>query len=142
MTLASRSDRLLGQMIDGVIALSPFLGLVLLSGLAPDGLEALIGMFTIPALLFCLGYLFFADALPGGQSFGKRMLEIAVVDRQSGQPCSAWQSFVRNLLLSIFGFFDWIFIFGEQHQRLGDKAAGTIVVDAVPAPVGARAYHQ
>jgi len=23
---------------------------------------------------------------------------------------------------------DWLFIFGEKHQRLGDKVAGTIVV--------------
>jgi hypothetical protein len=40
--------------------------------------------------------------------------------------------FVRNLLLAILGFFDRIFILGERHQRPGDKAAGTIVVDEVP----------
>jgi hypothetical protein len=26
------------------------------------------------------------------------------------------------------GPIDWIFIFGERHQRLGDEAAGTIVI--------------
>jgi uncharacterized RDD family membrane protein YckC len=28
----------------------------------------------------------------------------------------------------ILGPIDWIFIFGDRRQRLGDKAAGTIVV--------------
>ena len=50
------------------------------------------------------------------------------VDANSGAPCSFWQSFIRNLLLAVLGPIDWIFIFGERHQRLGDKAAGTIVV--------------
>jgi uncharacterized RDD family membrane protein YckC len=30
--------------------------------------------------------------------------------------------------LAILGPIDRIFIFGERHQRLGDKAAGTIVI--------------
>ena len=28
----------------------------------------------------------------------------------------------------LLGPIDWIFIFGDKHQRLGDKLAGTIVV--------------
>jgi uncharacterized RDD family membrane protein YckC len=69
------------------------------------------------------------------------MLDIAVVDRRSGRPCSAGQSFLRNLLLALLGFFDWVFILGERHQRLGDKVAGTIVVDVVPARV-AQVHYQ
>jgi hypothetical protein len=30
----------------------------------------------------------------------------------------------------LLGPIDWIFIFGDRHQRLGDKIAGTIVVTA------------
>jgi hypothetical protein len=33
------------------------------------------------------------------------------------------------LLLNFLGWIDWIFIFGQRRQRLGDRAANTIVVD-------------
>lgn len=49
-------------------------------------------------------------------------------DATTGAPCTYGQSFIRNLLLAVLGPIDWIFIFGERHQRLGDKAAGTIVI--------------
>ncbi len=52
----------------------------------------------------------------------------AVVDARTGQPCTFGQSFVRNLLLSILGFIDWLFIFGRKRQRLGDMAAPTLVI--------------
>jgi uncharacterized RDD family membrane protein YckC len=51
-----------------------------------------------------------------------------VVSVETNAPCTFGQSFIRNLLLAVLGPIDWIFIFGERRQRLGDKAAGTIVV--------------
>ena len=129
MNLASRSARLLAQFVDGLAAFGPFVILVLLS---PDEPSNPTVMVWLIALLLGIGYLFLADAQPGGQSFGKRMLDIAVVDERTGLPCTAWQSFVRNLLLSVLGFVDWVFIFGERRQRLGDIAAGTIVVRTAP----------
>jgi uncharacterized RDD family membrane protein YckC len=124
MPHASRGSRLLGQFLDGLVAASPVFLLVLLdtAGLASR-------VVSLAAIVFCIGYYLFADALRGGQSLGKRWLGMAVVDAESGAPCTGWQSFVRNVLLSILGPLDWVFIFGERHQRLGDKAAGTIVVD-------------
>jgi uncharacterized RDD family membrane protein YckC len=123
VVLASRGNRLLAQLVDGVVAAVPFyLGTafvtfsVTLSGVA----------FTIGALWFGFYYLF-ADGLSGGQSLGKRWLGMHVVDEKTGAPCTFWQSFIRNFL-QVLGPLDWIFIFGDKHQRLGDKAAGTIVV--------------
>jgi uncharacterized RDD family membrane protein YckC len=55
---------------------------------------------------------------------------VRVVDARTGEPCTYRQSFIRNILLTFLGPIDWLFIFGERHQRLGDKAAGTIVVTA------------
>jgi uncharacterized RDD family membrane protein YckC len=78
--------------------------------------------------LFAFLYTLLADGLEGGQSWGKRMVGIRVVSMQTGTPCSFGQSFIRNLLLMILGPIDWIFIFGDRRQRLGDKLAGTIVV--------------
>lgn len=88
------------------------------------------GALGMAAVLFSLAYYFLADGLPGGRSIGKRMLGMTVVHAETGLPCTMGQSFVRNVLLAVLGPLDWVFIFGEQHQRLGDKAAGTIVVDA------------
>ena len=55
-------------------------------------------------------------------------LKQRVIDARTGQWCSFWQSFVRNLLLSLLNFIDWIFIFGAKRQRLGDLAASTVVI--------------
>ncbi len=63
-----------------------------------------------------------------GQSVAKQWLGMRVVDRTTGEPCTFGQSFVRNLLLILLGPLDWLFIFGERSQRLGDKVAGTTVI--------------
>lgn len=61
--------------------------------------------------------------------YSSRWLGMNVVSAYSGRPCSFGHSFIRNLLLALLGPIDWIVIFGERHQRLGDKAAGTVVVE-------------
>lgn len=129
MNLASRWARLLARIADALAAFAPFVVLVLRSPAEPA--PTTVGAWLM-ALLFGIGYVFLADALPGGQSFGKRMLGIAVVDPRTGYPCSAGQSFLRNLPLAVLGFLDWVFIFGERRQRLGDMVAGTLVVRAAP----------
>ena len=127
MELASRSSRLLGQLVDGVIALVPLLIALIVSSIN----ERLGHPVIIVALLLALGYYFLADGLPGGGSYAKQWMNLAVVDATSRQPCTFWQSFVRNLLLALLGPLDWIFIFGSHRQRLGDIAAGTVVIVAV-----------
>ncbi len=76
-----------------------------------------------------VAYVLLADGLPGGWSIGKYLLGIVVVDAVTRQPCSLWQSFVRNLSLVLV--IDWVFLTGsKQRQRLGDMVARTIVVRA------------
>jgi uncharacterized RDD family membrane protein YckC len=122
---ASRPNRLLGQALDAVIGAVPIL-LIVFGDLFGDS----VGIVGVVALVLCVGYYLFADALPGGQSYGKRLLGMVVVDAKTGAPCRVWQSVVRNLTLAFLGPLDWLFIFGARHQRLGDMAAGTIVVQA------------
>ncbi|HEY7394864.1 MAG TPA: RDD family protein, partial [Gemmatimonadaceae bacterium] len=121
---ASRSDRLLGQIIDGVIGALPMIGALAISWF--NGTLGGIGL--LGGFLWSICYYLFADGLRDGQSFGKRYVGMRVVDARSGMSCTFGQSFVRNVLLAMLGPLDWIFIFGEEHQRLGDKAAGTIVI--------------
>jgi uncharacterized RDD family membrane protein YckC len=125
MEYASRSSRVTGQFVDGLVAVAPF---ALLFVMSDD--SAVTGIVA----LACFGWMFFhillADGMKGGQSYGKRVAKTRVVSESNGEPCTFMQSFIRNLLLSLLGPIDWIFIFGAKHQRLGDKAAGTIVIPA------------
>jgi uncharacterized RDD family membrane protein YckC len=122
--VASRLQRVAAQFLDGLVAGAPAIAAFLFMFLLPRTGFALM---LVAALLGAL-YTLFADGLEGGQSIGKRLVGIRVISLETGAPCTFGQSFVRNLLLMILGPIDWIFILGERHQRLGDKAAGTIVV--------------
>ena len=124
-SFAPRSSRLLGQVLDALVGAAPILLLVVLDVVDVAGVAAV----NTAVVLFAGAYYLLADALPGGQSLGKRWLDMAVVDATSGEPCSVGQSFIRNLLLAILGPIHWLFIFGERRQRLGDKLAGTVVLD-------------
>jgi uncharacterized RDD family membrane protein YckC len=126
VTYASRTSRLLGQFIDGCIAVAPLALFLLIPSDYPMG-----GVFLIVGWYgWVLFHVLLADSMDGGQSWGKRVAGTRVVDAISGAPCTLLQSFIRNILLSALGPIDWIFIFGERHQRLGDRAAGTIVIAA------------
>jgi uncharacterized RDD family membrane protein YckC len=122
--LASRTDRLYGQFLDALVGGAPILlgaALLFLS-------TALGGFLMLAGVAWFMFYNLFADGLHSGQSFGKRWIGMRVIDAKTGAACTFGQSFVRNLLLTILGPIDWVFIFGERHQRLGDMAADTIVV--------------
>ncbi len=126
-SLASLSQRLFGQILDSLVAVAAIVVAGVLFAISPDiGLIAL-----ILAGCFSIFYILFADGFEGGQSYGKRAVKTACVDANTGAPCTFWQSFIRNLLLSVLGLIDWIFIFGRKRQRLGDKAANTIVINTV-----------
>ncbi len=62
-----------------------------------------------------------------GQSLGKKLMKIAVVDERTGAHCDYVRSVLRNVI-RVPGILDAIFIFSDRRQRLGDKVAGTIVI--------------
>ncbi len=122
---ATRWQRFLGQFLDGLIYTAiVFIPAMILGAFLRENLVVVIAM--LPALW----YLLFQDGMPGGQSLGKKGVDTRVIDARTGRPCSYGQSFLRNLSLIVLSWIDWIFIFGEKHQRLGDKLAGTVVVKA------------
>jgi len=119
LPLATFGERFAGHFLDsaltcGGVALGSYIG-------------ASLGVGPAPALAMFAGYLLFSDGLGEGQSFGKKLVKIAVVDKTTGRPCGYGGSFVRNIA-RMFGLIDWVFMLGERRQRLGDKAANTIVV--------------
>ena len=124
--VASRGMRFAGMMIDGFVASAPALALGILSRFT----GATVAPLTTLATAWTAFYFLFGDAFHDGQSFAKQWLGMRVVDKDTGAPCTWGESFTRNITLLLLGPIDCIFIFGDRHQRLGDKAAGTIVVIA------------
>ena len=122
--LATLFERIRGQVIDTVIGIIP-IAIAAILYIVSDQLGNWLMYIAIPYLFL---YIIFADGLRGGQSYGKRIVGTAVVDAKTGKPCTYFQSFVRNILLSFLGILDWVWVLGGRRQRLGDLAARTIVI--------------
>lgn len=124
MPLASPGRRYLCQMIDLIITWVIFLlvlSLFNLVGASRDYTDLV--SISVAAI-----YLVFSDSLPRGQSLGKVLLGMSVIDKDSGNYCSIWQSFIRNVMNPIIGPIDAIFILSRKRQRIGDLTANTIVI--------------
>jgi uncharacterized RDD family membrane protein YckC len=72
-------------------------------------------------------YFFFSDIL-NGQSLGKRLMRIGVIDANSRRPGNLFQLLVRNISIVVFNIVDVLMIFNKSKLRLGDRLAGTAVV--------------
>lgn len=119
---AHPGKRFQGQFLDSLITIMLFVSGIFISKALPDFVGSIVAI-VLPA-----SYYLFSDALPKGQSLGKKLLGISVVHKESGEYCNIGQSFIRNFLTPIFGIIDAVLIFGEERQRLGDMLAKTIVV--------------
>lgn len=77
-----------------------------------------------------VGYFIVCEMIFNGQTIGKKIFSLRVI-RDNGMPLGFGQSVVRGLLrtfvdgLSV-GLF--VIIFSNNHKRVGDMAAGTIVI--------------
>ena len=87
----------------------------------------------LPLLVFLAYYVFF-ETYKDGQTPGKMAVKIKVV-KVSGEPIDIGEALIRNILRIIDGIFFYLIGFiilsmSDKKQRLGDMAAGTIVVKA------------
>ena len=140
-TLAGAGSRFLAIAIDTLIQIAIFLALVLVGigalWLASSGFNRaaswVAAVLVFAAFLLYYGYFAAFEALWGGQTPGKRALGIRVI-RVSGQPITAFDALVRNLLRivdqlpGIYAVGVLTVFFTSRNQRLGDLAAGTVVV--------------
>jgi uncharacterized RDD family membrane protein YckC len=93
----------------------------------------------IPAVvilfIFCIywGYFAFFEIIWRGQTPGKKVAGIRVI-HSSGRPINAYEAIGRNLLRAIDGFPGMYgvgivcMMLNDQHRRLGDYVAGTVVI--------------
>lgn len=136
VTLAGLGSRLIAVLIDlliqWIILLAFLLGLIAVTG---DGETS--GIVIAVAVLVGFGVLFGYDVLfevlASGRTPGKRLTGLRVV-KVGGQPVTFMSSAVRNLLrivdmMPTMGLVGMISILAtDRNQRLGDLAAGTVVV--------------
>jgi uncharacterized RDD family membrane protein YckC len=104
---------------------------------------------AIPFLLHW-GYFTLFEAFWNGQTPGKRLMKLRVI-QQNGRALGLFESMGRNLIrfidmLPFFYFTGALCVFVNRHQqRLGDMAAGTLVVHSTPIdtpfiPAGGRTF--
>jgi uncharacterized RDD family membrane protein YckC len=148
-TLAGVGSRAAAAIVDQTIRLAVIIALLILQAVAGGGRDTPSGLFL--AFLFTavflvqFGYDVLFETLASGRTPGKRWLGLRVV-RVGGGPVGFVASALRNVLRivdSLPGFYlvgILAVLFTSKNQRLGDLAAGTIVVlerkhrPAVPAP--------
>lgn len=99
-----------------------------------SGVDAWVGAIIVVSIaVVFFGYYTFFELILRGQSPGKRSLKIRVI-REDGTAASAIDIVVRNMIrivdaLPVFYLVGGLTaLLNAQHKRLGDMAAGTIVV--------------
>jgi uncharacterized RDD family membrane protein YckC len=130
LTLAGAGSRFVSALVDlgiqTVLAVATFAAL---GGLGGFG-EAAVALATFVVVL---GYDIFFEVLASGRTPGKRLNGMRVV-RSGGEPVGFITSTIRNVL-RLVDFLPFAYVIGasailitRKNQRLGDVAAGTLVV--------------
>ncbi|MGA3046224.1 MAG: RDD family protein [Terracidiphilus sp.] len=141
MPLAGIGSRFIAVLVDYLIWGAALLVLILIGVVILPAMHAFsriseqwaIAIVIFFVFLFQWGYFTLFEAFWNGRTPGKRVARIRVI-QQSGRAIGLFESMARNLVRYV----DWIPGFygvgiivmfaTRQHQRLGDLAAGTLVV--------------
>ena len=131
--LAGPAARIGAYLLDTLLrgAIMVIAGLVLMcAGFSAPGMS--IGLFLLIWFFVEWGYFAISEGFYGGRTVGKKAMGIRVIETY-GYPLSFWSALVRNLLRAAdgLGFYGPGFICmlcTRRFQRLGDLAAGTIVI--------------
>lgn len=140
-SLATVGSRFLAVAIDTAIqvagGIALFIVVAVLFWLTSAGAAAarpwVMSVFVIGAFLIYYAYFAVFEALWNGQTPGKRAIGLRVI-HATGRPVSVWEAVLRNVV-RIADQMPAIYAVGivsvfltERSQRLGDLAAGTVVV--------------
>lgn len=87
-----------------------------------------IGLILIFILLVFLHPVIFVfrDIIFKGCSIGKRIFRLHIIDKNTGEPASAKQKIIRNLIFFIYPI-DGIILLATK-ESIGDKAVNTVVI--------------
>ena len=134
--VAGIGRRIGATLVDGVLFAPVFLGMSVVFGTyAVGGGQVEFNLTGLPFALFVLTYLLYYGLFETwrGQTVGKMVLGIRVVRRDTGEVPGAGAVAVRTLLRLLDALFFYLVAFvavlaSSRNQRLGDMAAGTLVV--------------
>ncbi|WP_196886172.1 RDD family protein [Aureivirga sp. CE67] len=142
---ATLSNRFLAALIDSFIVFTlsiPSLfffvsGLNKIYDYRDFGSSNTLFVFALIFYLLPLSYSLFKDSLGHGQSFGKKALDIMIIDLNTYMPCNKRQSFLRNFtsgLLSLIPIIGWLIepvlvLASEDGRKIGDRTVNTQVID-------------
>lgn len=148
MSVVGIGARFLARLLDSLIQLGAVIALLLVGTAIGDSGFTRAGL-LIAVFIVVFGYDFVFEPLLRGQTPGKKAAGIRVVDRE-GRPVTFLATAIRNTV-RLIDFFPLLYAAGfvtmiaTQHaQRLGDLAAGTLVVrdrDTSEAEVRLRSNH-
>jgi uncharacterized RDD family membrane protein YckC len=140
-SLATIGSRFLAVAIDTIIqiACAIVLLMVVAAGIWATGALGLaarpwvLAVLVIGGFVIYYGYFAVFETVWNGQTPGKRVIGLRVI-HASGRPISAWEAILRNVV-RLVDQMPAIYAIGivsvfvtERSQRLGDLAAGTVVV--------------
>lgn len=141
MPLAGIGSRFIALLIDTLIWGAGLLVLAIVLWAFRPALQAFsnlsyqwtVALFTLALFLLNWGYFTLFEAFWQGRTPGKRVARIRVIQR-SGRAIGIFESMARNFIryvdqIPFFYAVGVVAVFAtRQHQRLGDLAAGTLVV--------------
>jgi uncharacterized RDD family membrane protein YckC len=142
MPLAGVGSRFIALLVDYIIWFFGFILLFFLAALLLPAIRAVsrpswqwtVAIFVFIGFLVNWGYFTLFEAFWNGRTPGKRVAKIRVIQR-SGRAIGLFESMARNLIRYVDQFPFPLHVVGvvsmfvtRQHQRLGDLAAGTLVV--------------
>jgi uncharacterized RDD family membrane protein YckC len=116
-------------LIQGIVVVA---ALIVAMALAPTGTVGLlaVALFILVPLLVSVGYFAIAETLTAGRTPGKRALGLRVIRLDGGAPGLS-EALARNVVRIIdlaLGIGVIVMFFDRRSRRLGDLAAGTVVV--------------
>jgi len=141
MPVAGIGSRFIALLVDYLIWIVVIIALILifhyvdpsLTRFSKLGEKWATAIFTLVGFVFYWGYFTLFEAFWNGRTPGKRVARIRVIQR-SGRGIGLFEAMTRNLL-RVIDQIPLIYAVGvvtifltKQHQRLGDLAAGTLVV--------------
>jgi len=144
LVLAGLGSRLVASLVDYVVKGAILIALWVIGATIGGGDAGgfLVAVLLVGSFLVWFGYDVAFETLASGRTPGKRVAGLRVV-RLGGEPVGFLASAVRNLLRlvdslpGIYAVGAVCILFSARNQRLGDLAAGTLVVRERRAPLPA-----
>jgi uncharacterized RDD family membrane protein YckC len=125
--LALRTNRVMAYLIDTFYVFC----VLIATSIIAFSVKADYEIISVITVLPYWGYTLIKDALPNGQSFGKKSMNIKVISSVTAKNCTVIQSIIRNVVKCIpfINIADALYGGKYKRQTIGDILARTIVID-------------